>query len=74
MTERPNREWDKEESERIWAEMDKLAEEISKEWPKNASAVEAISEQRSRPRFDDEVAPPDLNVYYEPGGSPEHSS
>ncbi len=35
-----------EEFEDIWAEMDKLAVEISKKWPKGVSAVEAVQEQR----------------------------
>jgi len=35
-----------EEFEDIWAQMDKLAEEISSEWPEGVSAVEAVCEQR----------------------------
>jgi prevent-host-death family protein len=34
------------EWERIWAEMDKTAAEISKKWPKGVSAVDAVREQR----------------------------
>ncbi len=30
----------------VWAEMDKLAIEIGKVWPKGVSAVEAVREQR----------------------------
>jgi prevent-host-death family protein len=33
--------WDK-----IWAEMDELAKEISRKWPKGVSAVDAVREQR----------------------------
>jgi prevent-host-death family protein len=32
--------------ERIWAEMDELAAEVSAKWPKGISAVEAVREQR----------------------------
>ena len=32
--------------ERIWAEMDETAAEISKKWPKGVSAVDAVREQR----------------------------
>jgi hypothetical protein len=35
-----------EEWERIWAEMNEIAKEISKKWPKGVSAVEAVREQR----------------------------
>lgn len=32
--------------EEIWADMDRLAEEIGKKWPKGLSPEEAVSEQR----------------------------
>jgi len=32
--------------ERIWAEMDETAAQISKKWPKGVSAVDAVREQR----------------------------
>ncbi len=32
--------------ERIWAEMDETATQISKKWPKGVSAVDAVREQR----------------------------
>lgn len=32
--------------EKVWAEMDKTAAEISKKWPKGVSAVDAVREQR----------------------------
>ena len=35
-----------EDWERIWAEMDELAQEISKKWPRGVSAVDAVREQR----------------------------
>ena len=31
---------------RIWADMDRLAEEIGARWPEGLSAAEAVSEQR----------------------------
>jgi len=34
------------EWEKIWAEMDETAAEISKKWPKGVSAVEAVRDQR----------------------------
>jgi hypothetical protein len=34
------------EEERLWAEIDELAAEISKHWPKGVSAVDAVREQR----------------------------
>jgi prevent-host-death family protein len=34
------------EWERIWAEMDELAAEITKKWPAGVSAVQAVREQR----------------------------
>ncbi|MSQ13675.1 MAG: type II toxin-antitoxin system Phd/YefM family antitoxin [Dehalococcoidia bacterium] len=34
------------EARAAWAEMDKLAEEIGRKWPKGVSAVEAVREQR----------------------------
>ena len=42
----PRGDKDDENWERIWAEMDELAEEIGKEWPEGVSAVDAIREQR----------------------------
>jgi prevent-host-death family protein len=30
----------------VWAEMDRLAEEITAHWPKDVTAVEAVGEQR----------------------------
>lgn len=38
---RENEDWDS-----IWAEMDELAAEISKKWPRGVSAVDAVREQR----------------------------
>ncbi len=32
--------------EKIWAEMDRLGQAISKKWPPGVSAVEAVREQR----------------------------
>lgn len=32
----------------VWAEMDRLAEEISAHWPEGVSAADAIAEDRSR--------------------------
>ena len=37
---------DRADWEKVWAEMDDTAEEISKKWPKGVSAVEAVREQR----------------------------
>lgn len=37
---------DPEELEAIWAERDRLAEEIAKHWPEGVSAVDAIREDR----------------------------
>lgn len=34
------------EAAAVWAEMDRLAEEITRRWPPGVSAVEAVSEQR----------------------------
>jgi prevent-host-death family protein len=34
------------EEDRLWAEIDELAEEIGKHWPKGVSAVDAVREQR----------------------------
>jgi prevent-host-death family protein len=30
----------------VWADMDRTAEQISKDWPKGVSAVDAVREQR----------------------------
>ncbi len=38
--------YDREEARRLLREMDKLAEEIGKVWPKGVSAAEAVAEQR----------------------------
>jgi prevent-host-death family protein len=35
-----------EEEDQVWSEIDELAEEIGKEWPKGVSAVDAVREQR----------------------------
>jgi len=32
----------------VWAEMDRLAEEISAHWPEGVSAADAVAEGRSR--------------------------
>lgn len=32
--------------EEVWADMDELAEEIGKKWPRDVSAVQAVREQR----------------------------
>jgi prevent-host-death family protein len=37
---------DEDDFEEIWADMDRLAEEIGKKWPKGVSAVDAVREQR----------------------------
>jgi prevent-host-death family protein len=37
---------EREEWERIWAEMDETAAQISEKWPKGVSAVDAVREQR----------------------------
>lgn len=37
---------EEEDFEEIWADMDRLAEEIGKKWPKGLSPEEAVSEQR----------------------------
>ncbi len=42
----PQHESDREKFDRIWREMDKLAEEIGKTWPKGLSAVDTVREQR----------------------------
>lgn len=34
------------ETERVWAEMDELAREVSAVWPDGVSAEEAVAEQR----------------------------
>ncbi|MFW6195546.1 MAG: type II toxin-antitoxin system Phd/YefM family antitoxin [Chloroflexota bacterium] len=34
------------EFDRVWAEMDRVAEEIGKRWPRNVTAEEAVREQR----------------------------
>ena len=39
-------EFDQEKFDRIWTEMDELAKEIGKKWPKGVSAVDAVREQR----------------------------
>jgi prevent-host-death family protein len=36
----------REEARRVWKEMDELAKEIGRHWPKGVSAVEAVREQR----------------------------
>lgn len=33
-------------AEEVWAEMDRLAEQIAARWPEGVSAVEAVAEQR----------------------------
>jgi prevent-host-death family protein len=38
--------FDREKFERIWAEMDELAKEVGKKWPKGLSAVDAVRDQR----------------------------
>jgi prevent-host-death family protein len=43
--ERP-RELTEEEEDRLWEEIDELAESIGKRWPKGVSAVDAVREQR----------------------------
>ena len=40
------KETDREKAARVWAEMDKLTEEISARWPKGLSVVQAIREDR----------------------------
>ena len=45
------------EWKKIWAEMDELASEISKKWPKGVSAVEAVREQRRNLTPDEWVRP-----------------
>jgi prevent-host-death family protein len=40
------RELTEEEEDRLWAEMDELAKEIGKKWPRGVSAVDAVREQR----------------------------
>ena len=37
---------DEAEEDALWAEMDELAKEISRKWPKGVSAAEAVAEQR----------------------------
>jgi prevent-host-death family protein len=34
------------EAKKVWAEMDRLAVEMSKKWPKGVSAAQAIAEDR----------------------------
>lgn len=46
MNDQPKRKLEIEKAKRIWAAMDKLAEQITKEWPEGVSAVDAIKEQR----------------------------
>ena len=41
-----SRTYDRDEAMRIWREMDKVAERISKKWPKGLSAADAVAEQR----------------------------
>jgi hypothetical protein len=48
-----------EEWEKVWAEMDELAAEISKKWPKGVSAVDAVREQRRNLTPDEWVKPED---------------
>lgn len=39
-------EFDREAFDKVWAEMDALAIELSKKWPKGISAAEAVAEDR----------------------------
>ena len=41
-----SKEFDREEFDRVWAEMDEIAREVSKTWPKGVSAAEAVAEDR----------------------------
>ncbi len=39
-------EFDQKKFDQIWREMDELAHEVGKRWPKGLSAVDAVREQR----------------------------
>jgi antitoxin (DNA-binding transcriptional repressor) of toxin-antitoxin stability system len=44
---------------KVWAQMDETAAEISKHWPKDVSAVDAVREQRRNLTPDEWVVPKD---------------
>jgi len=49
------------QEERIWSEIDELAEEIGKHWPEGVSVVDAVREHRGNPTPDEWVVPKERN-------------